>query len=96
MPKFLARLARAEHHPGVAVLRRLDTGETIRQLPMTQAYDLMGRRKEVFYYVTQNLLGDYHIGNEVPPEEVEDVQAKLLDRESASRPAGSSPTVEGS
>lgn len=95
MPKYVARLAQAANHPGVAVLRRIDTGEALMQLPHTQAYALMGGRKEAFYVVSIRS-GAYHLDNEVPPEEVENVQAKLLGGKPTAGQPATPPAVERS
>lgn len=95
MPKYVAKLAAAEHHPGVAVLRRIDTGETLLQLPAAQAYEMMGKRREVFYVVSIRA-GAYHLDNEVPPEKVDEIQAKLLGTKPVSGQPGTPPALEGS
>ena len=72
MPKYVARLAQAENHPGTAVLRDVVTGNTFYQFSMADAYDMMGKRKEVFYVISIRS-GAYHIENEVEPERVDDL-----------------------
>lgn len=82
MPKYLARLAQAEYHPGTAVLRDIVSGKTYLQLPLTQARALMGGRHEVHYIVSIRQ-GAYHLDQEVPIEEVSSVQAQLYPRDNA-------------
>ena len=76
MPKYLARLAEADLHPGMAVLRDVSTGDPYFQFPMSSALHLLGARKEAFYFITIHA-GAYHLGEEVPVEDVPAATAKL-------------------
>ncbi len=49
MPKYIGKLAEAELHPGVAVLRDVVTGKPFYQAALEQVRPLMGNREEVYY-----------------------------------------------
>lgn len=70
MSKHLARLARADYHPGTAVLRDVCTGQTYLQFPMTSARQLLGQREEAFYFVAITR-EQVNLGEELPVEQVD-------------------------
>lgn len=95
MSKCIARLAQAEYHPGVAVLRRVGDNATLWQMPMTKAAELLGMRKEAFYLVNvTNNPPSATLVEEIPWEEVANVQAELLGGESVPRVEGTPTDLE--
>lgn len=77
MFKCICRLAEADLHPGIGLLRDITSGVTYWQAPLTSFRDLLGKRREAFFLVTIRE-GAATLDYEIPVEDIPATLEQLL------------------